>query len=403
MPEDTSLTLRVTLSVAICQAIRESKEDDEHVDEQIQAFLLHTAMLITCSLPERQCLKALKANEISAQDNAFLREFAEVAYLVVEEEHDILSTDKNESLDWDLYDLIDGRIFFLFLQRLRKGESFPETMVDMARAMFAAVLDDEDASLDNVKITGEISQITSVQEQIPRPSVLAFSHPVLDDFLQNIKLEQVSESHNSTADVVFEDLTQWHNASKTINANKIPAKPTFWAMKRQQKLMADIGTYSASLTNAQGKILTPETIVAAPKKSQGPSQGKGKKETAKDTQETKSNGKPKGKKGPPQKGGKAAALEAVKAVQEKKAQSQRNSTVRYWSEMVALFEKDSNLISRYAKAEKFAGEKASRDDILALGSEVDLYLCNILGKIWLDTRTKAVKGTSQGNLPRHFF
>ena len=394
---DAEKSLRANLSVAICQAIREStvEEDQEEVDERIRAFLLHTAMLQTCSLSERQCGKP-KAPETDKEkeDRGFLREFSEIAHLLIEDEHSLLSDEDEEELSGDIYDLVDGRIFFFFIDRLRKGEAFPENVVEVAKPLIKAVLGDASNEIN----TSPAPQNTKAAEPAPAPSALAFSHPALEDILKGIKLDQAPEKRDSTADVVFEDLKNWHNSGKTLTKEKRPEKASPYVLKRNQRMERDMVAYSASLTNSRGKTIDPETIIVQPKKVQA-KQSKAKPVQNQGPNDSKGGGKKKGKKGgPPQKGGRQAALDAAKAVQECKAQARSNTVINHWADMCAAFEKDSNLVSRYLKADKFAYERSSRDDAAVLGSEIELYMCSILGKIWQELRSRATKDDPQGKL-----
>ena len=394
--EDAGNSLRATVSVAICQAIKESTvdEDLEEVSERIKALLLHTAMLQTCTLSERQCPepKAPESNK-EKEDRGFLQEFSEVAYQMIEEEHDLLDDDE---LKWDVYDLVDGRIFLNFVERLRKGDEFPQKVVETASVLIKAVLGDDAAKIPATSETGEMP----VSEPLERPAVLPFSHPVIDPFIEGFNLEQASEPHNSKADIVFEDLRQWHNSNRSLTAEKKPTKPAAIIMKRNQKFESDMVAYSASLTNSRGKVIEPETIVVTGKKT-GPAskaakgkpngQANGQANGKPNGKETKApgggGGKKGGKKGQPNKlGGKAAALEAAKKVQESKQQNRTNTIIQHWKDMCEAFERDDSLVSRYLKADKFAYDRSSKDDAAALGSEVELYLCNVLGKIWKESR-----------------
>lgn len=384
----------MAVSVAICQAIRETtmEEDEKEVDERIKALLLHTAMTHSCSLIERQCVKpGTPQTAQEKEDRGFLREFSEVAHLMFEDEHALVSEEEDEDLEWDLYDLVDGRVFLSVLQKLRKGEAFPESVVEVANALIKASLGE---ASDDLKTTPDAESSPS-QEAPPTPAVMAFSHPIFDDLLKDIKLEEAPEKRDPAADLIFEDLTHWHNASKSIASDRKPVKPSWYAMRRNQRMMDDMVSYSASLTNARGKTIDPESIVV--KKALPPSK-QGKEKKGQDVNGNSGGGKKKGGKkgGGTQKGGKQAALEAAKAVQQRKVEAQSNTVVRHWAEMCAEFEKDRNLVSRYLKADRFAYDKSSKENIAALGHEVELYMCNILGKIWDDFRDEVGEDGPQG-------
>ncbi|KAG9254633.1 DEAD/DEAH box helicase [Emericellopsis atlantica] len=391
--EEATSSLRASVSVAICQAIRESTEDEDQaeVDERIRALLLHTAMLETSSLQDRLCPEPkTPATAQEKEDRGFLREFGEAAHLMIEEEHDLIpeADDDDEDLEWDMFDLIDGRIFYDFVQRLRKSESFPPKVVELGMVLIKAALGDKAGAAPATSESLDLSTL-----QIDAPVATAFSNPVFDPFLKGISLEAAPEQRDDTAKVVFEDLASWHNSKRIpVVVKREPAKVDPKAMRRNQRMERDMVAYSASLTNSRGKLIDPETIVANPKKATPA--GKQEKPKANGTQNgPKGGGKKGGKKGgPPQKGGRAAALAAVQDVQKRKAEARKTTVVHHWSEMCAEFENDPDLISRYLKADKFAYDKSSKDDAAALGSEIELYMCHILGKIWRDIRVRISDG-----------
>lgn len=391
---DVGNSLRASVTVAVCQAIKESTvdEDLEEVGERIKALLLHTAMLQTCNLSERTCPEPkAPENNKEREDRGFIQEFSEVTWQMIEEEHDLFDED---DLKWDIYDLIDGRIFLNFIEKLRKGEEFPEKVVEIATVLIKAALG---AEVVEIPATSETEE-TPVSEPLRRPAVMAFSHPVVDEFLKDIKLEEAPEQRNSKADLVFEDLTHWHNSNRSLVTEKKPTKLPTFILKRNQKMESDMVAYSASLTNSRGKVIDPETIVVAPKRPGAAAKGaKGKPNGQANGQ---ANGKPNGKEakagGGGKKGGKkgqqnkvsgkAAALEAAKKVQQGKAENRTKTIIQHWNDMCEAFENDESLVSRYLKADKFAYDKSGKDDAAALGSEVELYMCNILGKIWKESR-----------------
>ncbi|CAH0053142.1 unnamed protein product [Clonostachys solani] len=364
--EHGNLTLRMAISVAVCQALRGHAEDDrEEVDERIGAFMLHLAVLHVCSLLDRQIESQTPD---SPGDADFLRSFCETAHLMVSERHAIYDSYEAAGFQWDLYDLVDGRVFFYVLGRLRRKEPFPENVLTLAGALLQLVLNSETSPLDHILATSATTVIDTYQHEQPETSVLEFSHPALDDFLSDINLKIAPETRDPTADVVFEDLTHWHNARKKLVLPRMPSKVGFFGRKRQQKMMADMTAYSASLTNAQGKSLEPEIIIAAPKKPK-PSNNK------KNNSVPQSNGK----KAP---GGRASALKAAAECRELKVLKKQKDEARYWDRECSVYEKDPDLVGRYWKAFKFAQGKSSGEGTKALVSEVEVYMCNVLCKIW---------------------
>ncbi|CAG9999568.1 unnamed protein product [Clonostachys byssicola] len=366
--EHGNLTLRMAISVAICQALRDDAEDNgEEVDERICAFMLHLAILHVCSLLDRQ-VESQTPN--SPGDIDFLRSFCETANLMVLKGHPIYDSCEANGLQWDLYDLVDGRVFFYVLGRLRRNETFPESVLTFAGALLQLVFGNEASPLDHLSATSTTTVIDASQDTQPETSVLEFSHPALDDFLSDINLKIAPETRDPTADIVFEDLTHWHNARKRLVLPRMLPRVGFFGRKRQQKMMADMTAYSASLTNAQGKSLEPEIIIAASKKPKPLNNRKNNNNSV-----PQSNGKK-------ATGGRASALKAAAECRELKTLKKQKDEAKYWDRECSVYEKDPDLVSRYWKAFKFAQSKSSGEGTKALVSEVDVYMCNVLCKIW---------------------
>lgn len=420
------LTVRDVLCTSICRAMRQAgglehlKDDSALFDEMIQALMLQASTTQQIPLSERQDYYSLTSeeddkSEIGAKAKEFLHHVAEAAYLVLAqgdsevETGPVLASLESKDLAWDLYDLVDGRLFFSVLQKLRKGQSFPKQVVERAKILISTTRSDVNDRNAEVKLnsTSETSTVASTPPSATTqpPKVLAFSHPIIDEYLGELKLDEAVEQDSSGMEkIVFKDLAHWHDSKKTTPANKLPAKKGFFANKRHQKYMADIEAYSESLTNAQGGVLTRETIVTAPKntKSASSQQAQIKADILSKNDQKKAKGKgegtktkPQQSKGPPT-GGKAIAHHAAKQVQDVKAEKHRADLRRHWTTTCALFEKDMSLISRYNKAENFALLRASKEDRKALGGEVELYLCHILGTIW---HRKVTQSKSSKNAP----
>lgn len=392
----TDLCVRERLATLVCKQVANEKSADV-APESIQAFILHIAVLQTCTLQERQAWIDHDSKP-NAQDLAFIRYFSETVQALLEDKLSAASLAGGES-DWDLYDLIDGRTYLKVLAKLRSKEAFPAAVAKAAQSLGESV-----AGTSNKSLTEELQKLSLSSTATPSPSsvstkVLSFSHPVLDEYLHDIKLEHAVESTNSKTDVVFEDLNHWQD-NKAIQSKKKPDKADLRAMKRHQRFMAEIAAYSASLTGSNGRMIDPETVVVSSKKSQAAGLTKAKQNASerdtKDTKEPKVKPQAKGGKKPtPGKGGRENALKAAQEVQERKAQNQRDTIVRFWRDTCVEMQRDPNLVDRYLKAVKFLFDR-SKDDLSTLGSEVQVYLCHILGQIWAQVRKEAAKDSLDG-------
>ncbi|KAK7398202.1 hypothetical protein QQX98_012421 [Neonectria punicea] len=376
----SNLTLRESFAVQFCRGILgqpPSTRADHDTLNRVHGLLLHMATLRLCSLQERRC----DIKDAASGDEPFVRLFSEVSKALVERGL------KNYELDWDLFDLIDGRIFSFMLDMIRKNSPVPKEIVEKAKHLWKEVVkaspNYSEADFDVASRLSMPSPAPSISSEI-HPTILEFDHPAFNQFLRNIEVEEVQETANAAAGIVFEDLEHWHR-NKPVNA--LPQND-FFAKRRNQRQMADITTYALSLQNGGGKILEREPIVVKPHHARD----KGTKPPlVKDTQ--KKGGKKPGKKGG--KGGKENALKVAQEIQGRKIQDKRDNAVRLWAERCAEFQKDPDLVNRYLKVEKVLSG-ISRKDHWCLGPEVHLYLCHTLSRIWVEARKNASKTSAQG-------
>ncbi|KAF7555852.1 hypothetical protein G7046_g6455 [Stylonectria norvegica] len=392
--KNTDLSLREWITVTFSHAILEQQEDDvdDEVLERLHALLLHTSALKVCSLQERQIESTLASDpETAGEDKTFLRQFSEIAQALLQSSDDASVQLLEDDRDWDLYDLVDGRVFHALLEKVRAEKPFPEDIAEGARELWEEIIDErEKLSEDDFNVTSEKTTQKPLKSQttVKKPAVLAFDHPVFNEYLKAVQVDKAEETIDPVAKSIFEDLQHW-KINKPVIAWKKPAeKLDFKARRRHQRQMADIISYAASLSNARGKILDRETIVVGSSQTFKPIRPASK---AVPEKEVKQKGGKKGIK----KGGKESALKAVQEVQDRKARSKRDDVVRFWAEKCTEFEKDPSLVSRYLKGDKLLNTR-SKEDYRTLGPEIGLYLCHVLGRIWVTTREGLDKSSPQG-------
>lgn len=389
------LTLRDVYSATICRA---TQMVDNHqlasAEELVRAFLLHTALLELCPLSERRVPSASELampSESLKESQKFIRHFSDAAHVLLSAEAlEEVRPSSNEAgvPTWDLYDLLDGRLFFYVLHGMKAGQAFPTEALKRAGALIkhAGYSDEPYFRLKSIA-TSEPNSSSTVEKN---PSVLPFNHPVIDKYLHGMTLDETAEEPGRENDVIFRDLTHWHNSKKSVLPKTLPAKKGFFARKYHQRLMADIEAYSRSLTNAGGASLTRETIVVStpPKREKEKakaSSSKGKAALADNAQARSTRmQKQQGKK---KVGGKEAAHQEARLRQEKKDEKKREDVARHWGVTVASLETDQALtpLSRYLKAEALVPRSHWSQDGIALGGEVELYLCHVLGAMWQKT------------------
>ncbi|KAM0200221.1 hypothetical protein ACHAPI_002645 [Fusarium lateritium] len=373
-------------TVAFCRAYVDSycpgcKISESDV-ERVEALLLQVAALNICSLQDRTCTEDLVDDEaIESQDHEFLHSFCAATWGLMES-----STELDKQDGWHLFDIVDGRIFFNYLKKIRSNGWVPPGILAYAKVLHQEAVRGWDldtrepfAKLRPMEGSSSMSQATNDLTALP------FSHPVLDDFMKDVKIKETQEIVDPAAEIVFEDLRHWH-AHKLVNTFKSHEKVPDWLERRWKKKMqwrmADVITYSASLTNSVGKTFDRETIVVGSKIQQKPGP------SSKAIQS-------KGPKQKPGKGGKHNALLQAQRLSDKKAQAKPNDTLSLWQGKLREFENAKSPIDRYLKALDFQSERSPGSHV-ATRPEVQLYLCDILMRVWREVRKQAQEDSLEG-------
>ncbi|KAL6875303.1 P-loop containing nucleoside triphosphate hydrolase protein [Trichoderma longibrachiatum] len=398
--EPQDLTARERLGIAACLTLANSpgnvSTDQGHMQEGVQAFLLHLAVLKHCTLLERQHWVGSPRSISTLEDRDFLRKIIEVSLLLMGKDECTTSINTAECT-WDLFDAIDGSLFHFTMDSLRSGQWFPDQITQSWKHLWSVFRAATDRKLpEGLPELAKVPTETTISDDFDKPhiSALPFSHPVLDPFLKDIKLKEGQEIRDVSLHSVFEDLHHWHNTKLLLPPLKTQ-KLGFFARKRIQKRVADIVAYSASLTNARGKLIEPETVVVkkvaakqASNNNKSTTESSSSNSTATQSQhQSKKSGRLANKPG-----GRESALKAAQEVQERKASVKRDNTVTLWANTCREIEKEHSLLVRYLKALRFLNDRPKPDHAV-LGSEVHLYLCHLLGKLWAEawtgTNTKA--------------
>lgn len=386
-----SLSAREIITLyALSRALKSGRKGQ--CTERSAVLLVHLVTLRHCKISLRSF--ANTTGVLGSQHDAFMRRFSSVAACALSGwfEGDFSST------LWDAYDLFDGRLYLQI--SLGYGDiQLPKPLhKEVARlAEILKLLSGIDVSAhlpkdhaDSETSTGE-GDIGPKGKQGRKPqnhsqpssSVLPFTHPILDQYLEPVKVKTVDVSELPETPKIFLELTHWHNAKKPLDPKFIPKPPGFFQRKRNQKFMADTIAYSASLSGSAGKIIDPEIIVAQiqaqgkkPKSQAQSNSGQDWKAALREKEAAKAK-KPAATKKQPAKSGKQKALEATEALRAKKTEDKSAAVVAFWANRCAEFEKETSLTKRYAKAWRYFHEVSSTNPE-AVGSEVSLYLCHVL-------------------------
>lgn len=302
----------------------------------------------------------------------------------------------------DVADIIDGRLFF---QVAGGHVEVSQAAQDEYQRMSSAVATLASANLDTDSGYKPLSEQSAAARQgshmnstdRTNPAVLAFSNPVFDKHLESVRL-RVDKSANVQSigsRKVFKEVSHWHNAKKPLLSkagHAAPGEPKDkWAARRDQKFMAEMRTYAASLTNAVGKSLEPEVIIvgeAGNYTSAIPNETNAGQAARQDDGESSEKGKSGAKKGG---GGKAAMknkakqdmLNQLASTKAKKADDAGVKLANAWQKVCKDFDAGPDPETRYRRAQVYLGNQSPAWRA-AIGAECELYMMDCLVQCWKD-------------------
>jgi hypothetical protein len=119
--KEANFPAREKHTVAFCRAYVDSYcpgcKISESDLERVEALLLQVAALNICSLQDRACTENLVGDKaIESQDHEFLHTFCTATQGLME-----MSTELDKQDGWHLFDIVDGRVFFQFLKKIRSN------------------------------------------------------------------------------------------------------------------------------------------------------------------------------------------------------------------------------------------------------------------------------------------
>ncbi|KAI0006556.1 hypothetical protein F4779DRAFT_557960 [Xylariaceae sp. FL0662B] len=397
--EKYSVRDRITIA-AICRLLKHDSSNEIKI--RSTALILHTVGLRYWDLLERQCQgTGIARTDKDEHDNGdfMTRLYEEVLTVLEAASSDPSIVDTTDNSMWDLYDLIDGRVFQHILERVLQEKEINKVLIHDSRFLFSEVKRTTSIELGKGlqhQDTSNLSHAEPVTEK--KFLVLPFNNPVLDEYLVPVHLEIEKGFENVGSNKIFMEISHWHNSKATLEQKRIPKPLGFYAHRRNQKFLADTVAYSASLTNATGKLIDPEHIVATPDATSaktriapvGLSQNAHKPQNpSRATQQKKSI----------EKSGKQKALEAAQKVRDRKNEHKSSSVLANWHQRVAEFEEDPDLHHRYLKASKMMNGLRAQD-LSIVGAEILLYLCNVAYMAWRK-HCESPEATERSKFPGH--
>lgn len=363
---DQLLTEREYLTVLVASQLASSDSNN-----LTSSLLQHTSLLAELPLSERALIK----QEVPDEINAFILSFAHEARKFI------------GSPAWadafaghpecDLADLVDGRLLAACAQNLPAQPSeLLDTLQKATAALYGQTLSGR-SSPSQIQKAGKSISSNDQGDEESKYTVLPFTNDVFDEHLKPIQLDvsRAGGKADATSATIFREVTHWHNQRSLNSKTKVVApkdpKIAKKALRRNQFFMAEMTSYAASLTNAVGKALDPETITLGDKSKSIPSiENKRPKQQQK--QSTKNVN-----------ASKQAMLADIAASSKRKDEESAKQLYQAWGVFCDGLEKQIDLASRYNKARQYLANLNSAAKRQTLGPEVRIYMLNVLLEMWI--------------------
>lgn len=284
----------------------------------------------------------------------------------------------------DLADLVDGRLLAYCAQQPSTESSELLKALQKAtaalhgQALSGGSVANLNASEGSVNGSGHADEDSSY-------TVLPFTNSVFDEHLKPIHLDvsRAGGKADQTSATIFREVTHWHNQrslnQKTRVVQEKDPKIAKKALRRNQFFMAEMTSYAASLTNAVGKVLDPETITLGDKTKSNPLKPsastpaiENKRPKQQHKQSTKNIN-----------ASKQAMLADIAASSKRKDEENAKQLYQSWGVFCDGLEKQVDLASRYNKARQYLANLNSASKRQTLGPEVRIYMLNVLLEMWI--------------------
>ena len=350
------------------------------------AFLLHAILLSHISLSERRLKEAALDDESGVQDyRAFLDEISSTARAALDSS-DWRQFFGHSGVPCDVGDLIDGRLFKTVLLAIQGQPHRIALLPEMIQQDFNSVAEfvnlQSGVRLQLSKehhLTGKFLRPGREPKSIP--SVLRFANEVFDQHLASIRIDvdvQDAVETSSKSAKIFKEITHWHNPKRPIDRMKAAKishdKQGQRILRANQRYMDEMLKYAASLTNAAGKILSPQTITVQneikPSSSKINVNNK-KSDPSMDTQKSKP-----GKKQPVNK-----AKELAQASINNKKEASVEKAFASWANIRETLDKIADPEARYWRSKAYL-QDLPVDRWTILYAEINLHSLQSLLEIW---------------------
>ena len=374
-------------------------KDDPALEDLSSSFLCHTALITLLPLSNRRQPAPRPSGGEDLCLRGFLASFSQISSTIISSGawSDAMEA---ETLPCDIFDLIDGRLFEA-VNMCRSQWRFPPRLIPAFEGLAHGLCtlsgihlqvptNLPNDTLNSNGVNGSTSDAVSI---------LPFSNSIFDKHLTSINLRVApSKSSDRQHGRIFQEVSHWHNAKRRLDlkqSQKIPTSATDKArsLKRDQRFMAEMQAYAASLTNAVGKVLEPEIVTVSDSKGTKPPVLKGSDDSGP------SNKKPQGAKAQGSRKGatKKAMFEGIAATKAVKDGESEVKIFAAWKTMRTNLESERSLRSKYHKISNYLRDLPGHKRRI-LEAEVRFHLLAILIDIYRALRKNSDEFSSKEEL-----
>lgn len=370
-------------------ATSHSKEPQAFCD-WAATYVIHLALLRRLPLAFRSLGDvALEDEEIM---QSFLSEFSTVCADMIPH--------ISSNFQWDSFDILDGRLLrFVTAKQVHLSKDLALEVHNFANELYRITGINIEESLLPICLaqlsTGDPTQPGDDPPSPPGYSVLPFSQTTLHSYLHEVYvMPPITVREKQSLPKIFKELSHWHNARVRVDVKQPTIRKTKWEARSNQIWLNTFMKYSASLTNASGKMINPETIVVGEAQRGRMSNGTATqaKPAGFDTKSTKhskaaksddaklENFTTRSRKKPKEMSGKEKALKAAEAIRKGKAELQSNTMLSSWEDQCKRLEAEPDLIARYRETMRYLSGLKGQARV-AVGPDVSVYSCNVLASM----------------------
>lgn len=202
-----------------------------HDEPLVPAFILHAILLRHLALSQRRLPLISFSNHAEDIVTAFISVFAQTAKSILNDKI-WTETMRDGGIDFDLADLVDGRLFRVIIELLSKGSfesSLPQIVKDEWNVASEAI-----RSITGVSLKLDVIPEMHIQEpqaklaisttnDVGEIAILPFNNPVFDKHLDCIHVTtETSLPTRMQALKLYRETSHWHNHRKPLNPKQLP-------------------------------------------------------------------------------------------------------------------------------------------------------------------------------------